>query len=112
MQFGLDQLPTSLRPGSSYLDSRHVEIARSCSNLVADRLEAKFHYAILVADLVADMVADLQRAGSWPTTPYLAREQRASRSATSLEPVCDQDSVRDFGFNITVSKTDDAETVP
>ena len=25
---------------------RHVEIARTCSKLVADRFEAKFHYAI------------------------------------------------------------------
>ena len=30
--------------------SRHIEIARTCSNVVADRFEAKFHYAILVAD--------------------------------------------------------------
>ena len=36
-----------------------VEIAQT-SNLVADRFEAKFHYAILVADrsgLVADLLA-------------------------------------------------------
>jgi len=42
MEFGLDQLRYEL--------SRHVETARTCLNLVADRLEAKFHYAILVAD--------------------------------------------------------------
>jgi len=43
---------------------RHVEIARTCSNLVADRFEAKFHYAILVVDRseagrrpVADLLA-------------------------------------------------------
>ena len=63
MEFGLDQLRTDLRPGSSRLElSRHVEIARICSNLTADRFEAKFgiHYAIwsktgpnLVADLLA-----------------------------------------------------------
>ena len=36
MEFGLDQLPTGLRPGSSRFElSRHVEIARTCSNLVA-----------------------------------------------------------------------------
>jgi len=70
MEFGLDQLLTGLRPGSSRLEvSRHVEIVLTYSNLVADRFEAKFHYAILVADLVAD----LQRAGIWPITPYLVR---------------------------------------
>jgi len=51
MEFGLDQLRTGVRPGSSRFElSRHVEIARTCSNLVADQFEAKFHYAILVAD--------------------------------------------------------------
>jgi len=60
MEFGLDQLRTGLRLGSSCLD-----IARTCSNLVADRFEAKFHYAVLVADL--------QRAVIWPITYYLAR---------------------------------------
>ena len=70
MEFGLDQLRTGLRPGLSRVElSQHVEIARTCSNLVADRFEAKFHYSILVADLVAG----LQQAGIWPITPYLAR---------------------------------------
>jgi len=55
MEFGLDQLRTGLQPGSS----------RFCSNLVADRFEAKFHYT--------NLVADLQGAGIWPVTPYLAR---------------------------------------
>jgi len=41
MEFGLDQLRTGLRPGSSRFElSRHVEIARTCSNLVADRFAA------------------------------------------------------------------------
>ena len=61
MELGLDQLRTGLRPGSSRFElSRHIEIARTCSNLVADRFEAKFDYAIwsqtgskLVADLLA-----------------------------------------------------------
>ena len=61
-----------------------VEIARTWSQ-VADQFEAKFHYAILVADL--------QRAGIWPIMHYLAR-----RSATSLGPVCDQGSIMGFGF--------------
>jgi len=70
MEFGLDHLRIGLRPGSSrYELSRHIEIARICSNVVADRFKAKFQYAILVADLVAD----LQRAGISPITPYLAR---------------------------------------
>jgi len=47
MEFGLTQLGTGLRPGPSSLElSRHVEIARTCSNLVAERFEDKFHYAI------------------------------------------------------------------
>ena len=61
MEFGLDQLRTGLRPGSSRFElSRHVEVVLTCSNMVADRFEAKFHYAIwsqtrskLVADLLA-----------------------------------------------------------
>jgi len=65
MEFGLDQLRTGQRPGSSRFElSRHAKIARTCSNLVADRFEAKFHYAILVADKseaghrpVADLLA-------------------------------------------------------
>jgi len=60
MEFGLDQLRAGLRPGLSRFElSRHAEIARTCSNLVADRFETKLHYAILVADLIAN----LQRAG-------------------------------------------------
>ena len=91
MEFGLDQLRIGLRPGSNRLElSRHVEIARTCSNLVADRFEAKFHYAILAVDLVAD----LQRAGVWPTTHYLAHQQRASRSATGLRPASDLSATR------------------
>ena len=63
MEFGLDLLRSGLRPGSSRFE------LSTCSNLAADRFEAKLHYAILVAD----RVADLQRAGIWPTTPYLSR---------------------------------------
>jgi len=42
------------------------------------------------------MVADLQRAGIWPITS--SELARPSRSATSLGPVCDQDSVMEFGL--------------
>jgi len=39
MEFGLDQLRIDLRPGSRRSElSRHVEIARICSKLVADLL--------------------------------------------------------------------------
>jgi len=63
MEFGLGQLRTGLRPGSSMFElSPHVEIARTCSNLVAN------------------LVADLQRAGIWPIAHYLARYQRVSTS--------------------------------
>ena len=49
--FFLDHLRTGLRPGSNRFElSRHVEIARTCSNLVAHQFEAKSHYAILVGD--------------------------------------------------------------
>ena len=49
MKFGLDQLRTGLLPGSS----RSELSRRTCSNLVVDWFEAKFHYAQLVADLIA-----------------------------------------------------------
>jgi len=66
MKFGLDQLRTGLRPSSSRFElSRHVDIARTCLSLVADRLEAKFHYAILVADR--------SEAGRRPVADLLAR---------------------------------------
>ena len=43
----LASLLLRLRSASSRFElSRHVEIARTCSKLVADRFEAKFHYAI------------------------------------------------------------------
>ena len=53
-------------------------------------IKAKFLYSILVADL--------QRAGIWPIIQLASSElARASRSATSLGPVCDQESVMEFG---------------
>jgi len=86
MKFGLDQLRTGLRRGSSRFElSRHVEIARTCSNLVADRFEAKFHYAILVADR--------SEAGRRPVTDLLSRasslELDDSPNSSSLQ-VCYQ----------------------
>jgi len=95
MEFGLDQLRTGLQPGSSRFElSQHVEIARTCSSLDADRLEAKFHYVILVADRseagrrpVADLLA---RASSLLASYMINQIPARYRSATSFGPVCDQ----------------------
>jgi len=84
MEFGLDQLRTGLRPGSSRFElSRHVEIARTWSNLVADQFEAKFDHAILVADR--------SEAGGRPVADLLARASELDdRSNSSSLQVCDQ----------------------
>ena len=88
---------TCLRPDSSRFElSRRVEIARTCSNMVADRFEAKFHYAILVADR--------SEAGRRPVADLAASELHDRPNSSSLQ-VCDQlrtclqpDSVIEFGF--------------
>jgi len=118
MEFGLDQLRTGLRQGSNRFElSRHVEIARTCSNLVADRSEAKFHYTVLVADRSGTCLRQGQRNGIWlwlrseagrrHVADLLARASSLlvigqipvrCRSATSFGPVCDQDSVTEFGL--------------
>ena len=60
-------------------------------------IKAKFHYAILVADR--------SEAGRRPTIArassllVIGQIPARCRSATSLGPVCDQDSVMGFGFN-------------
>ena len=77
MEFGLDQLRTGLRPGSSRFD-----IAGTCSNLVADRFEAKFQYAILVADG--------SEAGSRHVADLLAHSELDDRPNSSSLQVCDQ----------------------
>ena len=74
----------------------YVEIARTCSNLVADWFEAKFHYAILVADR--------SEAGRRPVVDLLARARSLLvigqiPESRSLQ-VCHQDSVMEFGFNL------------
>jgi len=60
--------------------------------------KAKFHY-VSWSQTGPKLVADLQRAGIWPII-YLASSSlaQASRSATSLGPVYDQDSVMELGF--------------
>jgi len=53
MEFGFEPVCDHVRAGS------YVEIARACSNVVADRFEAKFHYAIWTqtgSKLVADLL--------------------------------------------------------
>jgi len=110
MEFGLDQVRTSLRPGSSRFElSPHVEIARTCSNVVADRFEARFRYATLSWSHIGPrLVANRSEAGRRPIADLLAHAgsllaslmigQIPARcsSATSLGPVCDQDSVMEF----------------
>ena len=89
------QLRTGLRPGSSRFElSRHVEVVQTCSKLVADRFEAKFHYAILVAIRSeagrrpsADLLA---RASSLLTSQMIGQIPARCRSATSFGSVCDQ----------------------
>ena len=59
---------------------RHVEITRTCSNLVADRFEAKFHYAIQLASWF--------EAGSKLITDKF--ETASNLSATSFEPASNE----------------------
>jgi len=78
MEFGLDQLRTWFEL------SRHVQIARTCSNLVADPFKAKFHYAILVADRFE---ADHRQLGADLLACASSLDDRPNSS--SLQ-VCDQ----------------------
>ena len=59
-------------------------------------VKAKFHYAILVAHRSEACRRPTARCGIWPITS--SEIARASRSATSLGLVCDQDSVLEFGI--------------
>ena len=73
---------------------RAISTCQDSSNLVADRFEGKFHYAILVADR--------SETGRRPVAYLLARASSLGqiparcRSATSF---CDKDSVMEFGIN-------------
>jgi len=114
MEFGLNQLRTGLRPASSRFElSRHVEIARTCSKLVADLLEAKFHYAIWF-EAGSKLIADRFKAGRGPVADLLARassliSQISARckSATSFEP----DSVMEFGLKRVTQSCPCAKTL-
>ena len=79
----------------------HIHLSISCggresnsrpSSRESNDLKAKFHYVILVADL-------LVRASSLLASYMIGQIPARCRSATSFEPVCDQDSVMEFGFN-------------
>jgi len=100
-EFGFKLVCDQVRAGSSYLDmSRELEPAQTWSQtslqLPADL--SQIHYAILVTDR--------SKAGCRPVTDLLSCASSAigqipacCRSATSLGPVCDQDSIMEFGLN-------------
>jgi len=97
MEFGLDQLRTGLRPGSSRFElSRHVKIARTCYRTWSQTGSKPNSITLswsqtgprLVTDLLAH-VSSLLVIGQIPAR---------CRSATSFGPVCDQDSAMEFGF--------------
>jgi len=75
MEFGLDQLRTGVRPGSSRFElSRHVEIARTCSNLVADRFEANINCYKTVLSVIGNgtiLYVILPISGLWRKFLYL-----------------------------------------
>ena len=85
MEFGLDQLRTGMRPGSSYLDISTYWFAAGLSQI--------------------PLCYPGNRPGSRPAASWNlayhalpSSRARASRSATSLGPVFDQDSIMEFGF--------------
>jgi len=53
MEFGYR--PVANRSATRFEQVQAISTYRDSSNLVADRFEANFHYAILVAGLVADL---------------------------------------------------------
>jgi len=105
---------TPPQPRTQSHENTHVEIARTCSDLVADQFEAKFHCAIwsqtgprLVADLLA-RVSSLE----------LATSELDDRPNSSSLQVCDQlrtclrpDSVMEFGFNADARRNDTVVSV-
>jgi len=72
--------PAANRSATRFEQVRAISTCRDSSNLVADRFEAKFHYAMLVADLVAG----LQRAEIWPITQLASSELACLRPASDL----------------------------
>jgi len=109
MEFGLDQLLTGMRPGSSRFElSRHVEIARTWSqtgskpNSITLSGRRQFQcWSQTVPKLVADLLA---RASSLLASSMIGQIPARCRSATTLEPVCDQESVMEFGFYAAADK--------
>jgi len=93
MEFGLDQLRTRFE------QVRAISTCRDSSNLVADRFEAKYHYAIWSqtgSEAGRRPVADLLARAS--SLLVIGQIPACCRSATSFGPVCDQDSVMEFGL--------------
>ena len=79
----------------------HVEIARTCSKLVADLFEAKFHYALWF-EAGSKLVAEMFEASRGPASscefaasklddrPNFSSLQVCDQLRTTFEPVCDQ----------------------
>ena len=87
----------------------YLSLANGCLSIRRQngkwKVKAKFHYAILVADRSE---AGRRPAASWNLAHHLAGQQRSStsqqvcdRSVTSLSlrPVCNHDSVMEFGLD-------------
>ena len=105
MEFGFEPRSATsfeqVRAISTHELSRHVKIALTCSKLVADRFEAKFHYAIWF-EAGSKLVADRFEAGRGPVADLLARASSllasqmigqisaCCKSATSFEPASNQ----------------------
>ena len=90
MEFGLDQLRTGLRPaGSSRFELSRFSTCRDRSNLLEPGrrpVSSRLHtWSQTCSELEFGLSRHYERA-------------RASRSATSLGPVCDQDSIMEFGI--------------
>jgi len=86
MEFGSDQLRTGLRPGSSRFElSRHVEIARTCSNMVADRFKAKFGIPLRYPG---------RRPGRRPAASWNLAYHALSSSLAGLRPASDLSATR------------------
>jgi len=74
------------RPSQDPEPCGRVEMAQTCSKLVADRFEAKFHYAS-----GSKLVADRFEAGRGPASScYFAASKLDDRPIFSSLQVCDQ----------------------
>jgi len=93
MEFGLDQLRTGLRPGSRLEQVRAISTCRDSSNMLEPgRRPVRSQIPLCYPGLRLGR----RPAASWNLayTPYLAAQQRASRSATGLRAACDLSAIR------------------